>query len=139
MSKNLTHTDFDLHCRWFKCPECNSFQRWKMARGGGILCYGCGTVYSVHDDMIDSRIALLGRVVSREDRFRTFSLHIGNEWFTASYLGNYFHFGSSEASRTLSEWASEGKIEVIQRTETKEGRFKGGRGKLYRIKSNDNE
>ena len=113
MSKNLTHTDFDPHCRWFNCPECNSFQRWKLARGGGIFCYGCGTVYSVHDDMIDDRIALLGRVVSREDRFKVFSAHIGEEWFTASYLGNYLHFGSSEASRTLKEWASEGKIESI--------------------------
>lgn len=87
--------------------------------------------------MIDSRIALLGHLVSHEDRFRAFSSHIGNEWFTASYLANYLHFGSSEASRTLKEWASEGKIESIQKTDIKEGRFKGGRGKLYRIRDND--
>ena len=113
MTKGLTFSDFDPQCKWFKCENCQSFQRWKISRSGGILCIGCGTRYFVKDDLTEKRIEMMGKVMPIEERFRIFKAHVGHTWFNASLFCNYMEYGKSQGYQILRDWEKEGKIESI--------------------------
>ena len=113
MTKDLTSSDFDPQCKWFKCSICQSFQRWKIGRTGGILCIGCGTRYYLKDPLTQKRIEMMGKVMPIEERFRIFKAHVGHEWFNASLFCNYMEYGKSQGYQILRDWEKEGKIESI--------------------------
>lgn len=113
MTKGLTSSDFDPKCKWFKCEHCQSFQRWKISRSGGILCLGCGTRYFVKDEMTEKRIEMMGKVLPIEERFKYFKNHVGHEWFNATLFCNYMEYGKSQGYELLRQWEKEGIIESI--------------------------